>query len=509
MARIPIVPTDLNLGTAPNDGTGSQLRAGGQVIRDWMDDINTMTAELYPAVRIPNYVAFGEGNSLDRLAYIDAAGFLPNTTAFRAVLKVRFSNPDAVSTNQTLLSIGSAGGNAAQLVRLFLVDSTRCLQLQCGNSVAGAAGTYTYSSTAETYTLLLSYNGAHSDHTLRAYVSVYDSAGQWIETITANGPAAVLNLAAATEIAIGSLISTHTTAAATAYFQGDMNECRIWADPDDVLVDIGTRTLFGSKERGVDLAGQPTVTGLSTACTVGSRYLLDGEIYTVLSSTSTSVTFTTNLVKDFSGASVELLSPTGVKTGGSTNAISATVLTGLRFDPVNMYVGAYITLSTQAGNYQVTAFDAVAGTITINSGLTAAFPVGSVFTIGGGSVRVGGSNLTGSTVLNGLRYDYSEMYVGAIITIGADTYTVADFTEDTLSLTSGLVADVEAGALFAWTTRPGRHTQDALRSPPELGGSLAGRKPLVYFGGTQTAADWNAGANQGSLGAFTMGGTVG
>lgn len=47
MARIPLVPSELGLGTTPNDGTGSQLRAGGQVIRDWMDDINAMTAEMY------------------------------------------------------------------------------------------------------------------------------------------------------------------------------------------------------------------------------------------------------------------------------------------------------------------------------------------------------------------------------------------------------------------------------------------------------------------------------
>jgi hypothetical protein len=47
MARIPLVPADLNLGSAPGDGTGSKLRSGGQVIRDWMDDINEMTQELY------------------------------------------------------------------------------------------------------------------------------------------------------------------------------------------------------------------------------------------------------------------------------------------------------------------------------------------------------------------------------------------------------------------------------------------------------------------------------
>lgn len=47
MARIPLVPSELGLGTTPNDGTGSQLRAGGQVIRDWMDDINEMTAQLF------------------------------------------------------------------------------------------------------------------------------------------------------------------------------------------------------------------------------------------------------------------------------------------------------------------------------------------------------------------------------------------------------------------------------------------------------------------------------
>lgn len=473
--------------------------------------INAMTAELYPALSAPSFVTFGAGDSLDRLAFVGSAGFLSDTTSFRAVLKVRFSDPDAVSTNQCLLCIGPAGANTAQLVRLFLVDATRVLQLQCGSATAGTAGTYVYTNTAETYTLLLSYDGARINAEIRASVSVYDSTGQHVETIFGSvSSAGVLALSTATVISIGSVGASHSTPNGS-YFQGDMGECRIWADPLDVLVDIdGPLPLSGVKERHVDFAGQPTVTGVTgSSFSPGRRYSLDGVTYTALSTTTNSVTFTSNLLSSFEGAIIELADATGVKASGTADATGQAVLTGLNFDSDTVKVGDTVSLSI-GGNY--TLITVGVGTVTLNAGLSGTygtFGVGAYFTVIGGSSRTALPDLAGSSRLTGLTYDHSEMYAGAVITVDGNTYVVSSFDETVIYLTTPLLADVIPYSVCYWNARPGAHVHDALRSPPELGGSLAGRRPLVYFGGTQTAADWNAGTNQGTLGSFTMGGAVG
>src|SRR5574343_1552024 len=114
--------------------------------------VNTMTDELYPAMRVPNFVTFGAGGVPDRLSYTSATQFLNDTHSLRAVLKVRFSEASPLNTNQVLLSISNGGtNNAAQLLRLFFVNATRKLQLQIAAWTAGTAGSYTYNSTAETY----------------------------------------------------------------------------------------------------------------------------------------------------------------------------------------------------------------------------------------------------------------------------------------------------------------------------------------------------------------------
>lgn len=121
----------------------------------------------------------------------------------------------------------------------------------------------------------------------------------------------------------------------------------------------------------------------------------------------------------------------------------------------------------------------------------------------------------GQTVITGcfLAGSWSHMYVGLVLTIenGSDpafSATVAAFSQGTgadgtVTLTSGLAYAVNSVTSITWPIpEESAHIAAALR-PFTGNGAIAGRDPLIAFGGRdQTAADWNAGNNLGTLGPF-------
>jgi hypothetical protein len=149
MARIPLVPADLSLGSAPDDGTGSTLRAGGQVIKDWMTDINAMTAELYALLGDPSNMVTLGGQALRRTAaYINA----PTTAHFTTIaFKFRAQWPTVGNTRYIL------GDNELFIGVLAGLDSSgqMTLSLRSGpthNALVGAVFPQVGSAAAQVFT---------------------------------------------------------------------------------------------------------------------------------------------------------------------------------------------------------------------------------------------------------------------------------------------------------------------------------------------------------------------
>lgn len=487
---------------------GESLASGGGKINAAVTSVNAMTSELYGATIAPPFVTFGAGATPDRLSFVSPSQFLNDTQSLRAVLKVRFSEAAPASTNQVLLSISDGGtANANQLLRLFFVSATRKLQLQIAAATAGTVGSYVYSSTTEVYTLLLSFDGVDLYNSTRGCLSVYDSTGAHIETIYGSGATSdTLALSTVREIAIGSLTPSHT-ATLTSFFQGDMGECRVWATKADSGIRLrGPVTYTGYKELGVDVAGQNTVRGITGADFINHRqYDINGLMYRLQSHTSTTLTFERPLASDFSGGSVGLYDSMISKMSGANEAVSSTSITNAVFNPANINGATFIWNST---THTITGYNGT--TLNFTPGLSLEFAAGiSVAAMVGGSVRIPPPDLTNANTLTGVVYDTRRLTVNDILTIGADSYTVTSVGNTTISVVPALVADVATESVFTWVSSAEAHVHAALVSPPDAGGSLAGRRPLIYFGGTQTAAAWNAGTNQGTLGPLTMTGGVG
>jgi hypothetical protein len=115
MSRIPLVPDDLNLGAAPDDGTGSTIRAGGQVIKDWITDINAMTLELYNRLAVvesdlPQFpMAVFDGDYLWNNPLTNTAWTASDTTSCTFVGEIR-TPALPTGANWTLVGVGAAAG---------------------------------------------------------------------------------------------------------------------------------------------------------------------------------------------------------------------------------------------------------------------------------------------------------------------------------------------------------------------------------------------------------------
>lgn len=387
MARteIDFTTTEVNAGAWDGDTTAGidTIRGAFTKQKAWAAAINAMTAELYAAI-VPryNYVRFGGGGTLDRLE-LTAPG-LAASTCLRAIVRARFITATATgSTVETLCSIGTGSANSQQLLHLFR-DGSHKLKLQLAGIGPGAASTFTFDSTTENYTILISYDGDYYDQGYgnpiygKAMASVYNSAGVFIETIYSGGlPGASIALNSATGIAIGAVTAANTNSA-IYYAQAALGDVRLWLTSADSVIDIrGPRPAIGTATGAIS-AGQPTMTGLDTSS-----------------------------FSDWASA--------------------------------------------------------VPGTpVTVQDGANPAY----------------------------------------VLVVATNDGSAATFT-------SNFLYDIAPGAgIYTWQTFPGAHVSEALASIPTATGTINGRTPAVYFGGTQLSSDWNTGANQGSLAPFLMGGSV-
>lgn len=130
-----------------------------------------------------------------------------------------------------------------------------------------------------------------------------------------------------------------------------------------------------------------------------------------------------------------------------------------------------------------------------------------------GGKNVGATVPAGSNVLTGMSYDYVRMRIGVVLTFsigagGVDTLTVTDFTPTTITLSGPITDAFTTGSIIGWYADVGEHVAEAISATPSATGILAGRTPLIYFGGTQLSSDWNIGNNRGSLAPLLMGGSV-
>jgi hypothetical protein len=283
MARIPIVPADLNLGSAPDDGTGSTLRAGGQVIRDWMADINAMTAELYAALPPWIWVAFGADNTRDRLTIATTGGLtIPDSRSFRAVIRFRPRENYSTSgtTNEELFSLSNGATNKLRM-RRHAADKTIRFVGPLGGAVPSGA---TVTAIGEELLIVVEVDSLRGTQTVTLYVD-----GVLAETITANSypSAATVDYATSTSLAIGGLNDGETNAA-TAFCRGDISELRLWFSEGATAIELC---------QPHETKAEVTVKGSSTSYTLVTtdRLWIGAVIYSDSAAGSATVT---NIVGD-------------------------------------------------------------------------------------------------------------------------------------------------------------------------------------------------------------------
>jgi hypothetical protein len=240
MARIPLVPSELGLGTTPNDGTGSQLRAGGQVIRDWMADINSMSAELYEAAYAPRYVQFGAGNVKDMLS-LDITGLLSDTYRMRAIVKgkIVIDNPgtghpmyqgtdQAVGAyNQHILAISEGATTRVGLRRQAAAATVGQANCQFGGGATTSGGGNTLD-VGDEFIAILSLNSGDNNGYAQFYKNGATSPAFTVSWLSAG---IAVPLAACDTLAIGGTAAA-VTGSSTNFYRGKLSEIRLWLTDD-------------------------------------------------------------------------------------------------------------------------------------------------------------------------------------------------------------------------------------------------------------------------------------
>jgi hypothetical protein len=292
MARIPLVPSELGLGATPNDGTGSQLRVGGQVIRDWMDDINAMTGELYEGEYAPRYVQFGAGNVKDMLNLAFSAGTLADTYRMRAIIKgkIVFDNPgtghpmyqgvDQATTayNQLMLSMGSTA-KTVTIGRDAVAATVGQAASKLGPAVVSGGGNTL--NVGDEFILIASYNAGDGIAIQQVYKNGATSPS-WTAQTAGN---AVIALSGFTYLSIGGCpdpVSAH----ATAFYRGKLSEVRLWLTSACSAVKLATANTNGTT---------PVLSGSGTSFTVSANTTIAaGTVLTNTSASNSTATVTSN-----------------------------------------------------------------------------------------------------------------------------------------------------------------------------------------------------------------------
>lgn len=272
MARIPL---------DTSGGTTTTLKAA-------MDDINTMTAELYGGEYAPRYVQFGAGNVKDMLS-LDITGLLSDTYRMRAIIKgkIVFDNPgtghpmyqppaqDTASYDQYIYCLSAGVSIAYPLLKR---NAAAASAGQFASRAAGnvkATGSGNIFDPGDEFVVIVSANSGDTV-SIADYYKNGHTTPVLSTTITTAGFA--IGLSAATALSIGGTPSA-VTGNTTNFYRGKLSEIRLWLTDDCHPIKLVTSQAGGAEvtakttdtnftvSPGASLVVGATITNDTTAAT--------------------------------------------------------------------------------------------------------------------------------------------------------------------------------------------------------------------------------------------------
>ena len=422
----------------------------GQTIRRGLVTNRVLTPP--PPPFVPTYANFTTGATLRREF---VAGTLATATGIRVIVQFRLDNPlDTGLINMDLFNCANGTSTAANTQVRIRRTATGVLMGMINGTPFPSVLTYTNAGGsgnpgggADVITIILTYdNDANPQQSNGMTIYINGAFGNYVPCANSDAP---VNLNLTTAITIGCSATTATT---PAPFFGAMSQARAWLLNGDEAVALQGPWPYNSSPPTQDLVvTMPPASTVMTVAAVGT--LATGQSFMLQDDTATSR----------SGYIVTGITPNGPNfdvafTPGASGSFNYTA-----------------GLSKWGNNPLQVNLDTNSATQPLNSPL----PV---------------------TVPGNIWFRNSQTALA-----GTQTYSsnqVLSKTATTITLLNSVASIVVSGSDFTQSLQPADPENTAAPTADPGNGTLDGRPPAVYFGGAQTGANWNAGTNQGTFGAF-------